>query len=201
MKTPSKTKKISMNISRYPEIRPGNKIFKKAYAFVMMLIVGRSIEAAAGVDKSVKKIFDDLPGGFTFCMGVDPAGPYMVAGKDKHGRPKYLGWKRYGRKPDLVLAIKNIESAMKVFTFMESTALAYSRDRFRVDGHLPQALAIVRVLDIVEVYLLPKIIARLAVKRYPDRRELPPLKKHINRIRIYVKAFSPGLLKVIYRNL
>jgi len=37
-----------------------------------------------------------------------------------------------------------------------------------VDGELPYALAVIRILDIVEVYLLPKLIARLAVKRYPS---------------------------------
>lgn len=201
MKKPSKTAYKAMNISRYPEIKPGSRIFKKAYASLMMFIVGRAIEAAASVDKSVKRIFEDLPEKFTFCLGVDPAGPYMVAAKDSKGRLRYLGWRRHGRKINLVLTIKNLESAFRVFTFRESTAAAYSYDRFRVDGNLPQALAVVRVLDIVEVYLLPKIIARLAVKRYPDRNEMPPLKKHVNRIRIYLKAFSPGLLRVIYKNL
>lgn len=197
----SKTSAKTFNISRYPEIDPGTKLFKKAYSFILMLVLGRGIEAAAKTDPEVRKIFNDLPKGFTFCLGVDPEGPYMIAGKDKQGNLKYLGWRKYGRKIHLVLTIKNIESAFRVFTFQESTALAYNYDRFRVDGSLAQALAIVRVLDIVEVYLLPAIIAGLAVKRYPHRSEMPRLKKHLNRIRIYLKAFSPGLLGVIYKNL
>jgi hypothetical protein len=36
------------------------------------------------------------------------------------------------------------------------------------DGEVPYALSVIRILDIVEVYLLPKIIASLAVKRYPS---------------------------------
>jgi hypothetical protein len=70
-----------------------------------------------------------------------------------------------------------------------------------VEGSLPQALAFMRALDRVEVYLLPKIIAKLAVKRYPDSSELPALKKHLNRILIYLMAFSPGLIRVIYKNI
>ncbi|MFP3981640.1 MAG: hypothetical protein ACLFUY_09615 [Desulfobacterales bacterium] len=201
MKGISKSTHRTLNISRYPEIRPGTKLLKKSYVFVMLLIVGRAIEAAAKVDESVRKIFGDLPGRFTFYLGVAPGGPYMVFGKDKQGNVKYLGWNLYGRKIDLGLKIKNIESGIKVFTFQESTAQAFAYDRFIVEGNLPQALAVVRVIDIVEVYLLPKVITRLAVKRYPKWSELSPVKKHLNRIRIYLKSFSPSLIKVIYRNL
>ncbi|MFO7839000.1 MAG: hypothetical protein R6X08_05840 [Desulfosalsimonadaceae bacterium] len=196
-----RTSEKMMNLSRYPELAPKSKIFKKSYAFVMLLIVGRGIEAAAAVDPSVKKLLADLPAGFVFCLGISPAGPWMLAEKNKEGRVRYLGWRRQGRKIHLCLAIKNIESAIRVFTFQESTARAYSYDRFMVEGNLPQALKIVRVLDIVEVYLLPKPIARLAVKRYPKWSELSPVTKHINRIRIYLKALSPGMLKVIYKNI
>ena len=197
----SKTANPSMNFGKYPEIQPKTKLVKKAYAFVMLLIVGRGIEAAARVDERGGRIFSELPEGFVFTLGVSPDGPYMLAGKDKSGRLRYLGWRRWGHKIRLGLHIKNLESAIKVFTFQESTALAYNYDRFSVEGSLPRALAVVRVLDIVEVYLLPKIIARLAVKRYPGWSELSPVKKHVNRLRIYLKIFSPSLVRVIYRNI
>jgi len=190
-----------MNINKYPEIQPKQKIIKKIYIFIMLFIVGRAIEAAAKVDRTVKDIFNGLPDGFTFYLGVNPGGPYMVVGKEKDGTVKYLGWKLYGKKISLAMRIKNVESAIKVFTFQESTALAYNYDRFIVEGDLPRALAIVRVLDIVEVYLLPKIIARLAVKRYPHWSEMSPMIKHTGRIRIYIKAFTTGLIRVILQNL
>ena len=190
-----------VDLAKYPEIQPKSKLLKKAYAFVMLLIVGRGIEAAARVDDRVRQIFADLPEGFAFSLGVSPDGPYMVAGKDKSGSVRYLGWRLWGHKTQLALDIKNLESAIKVFTFQESTAQAYNYDRFSVAGSLPQTLAVVRVLDIVEVYLLPKIIARLAVKRYPGRAELSPVKKHVNRLRIYLRIFSPSLVRVIYRNI
>ncbi len=201
MKSILKSANKTLNISRYPEIRPGTKLIKKGYVFVMLLIVGRAIEAAAKVDESVKKIFADFPDRFTFYLGVAPGGPYMVVGKDRDGSVRYHGWNLHGKKIDLGMKIKNIESAIKVFTFQESTALAYNYDRYIVEGSLPQALAVVRVLDIVEVHLLPKVIAGLAVKRYPKWSELSPVRKHLNRIRIYLKSFSPSLIKVIYRNL
>ena len=76
---------------------------------------------------------------------------------------------------------------MLVFTFMESTSVAFARNRFMVDGDLVDALAIVRVLDLVEVYLLPKLIAKLAVNDIRNGRAFPG-KKHLGRIVIYARA-------------
>jgi hypothetical protein len=185
----------------YPEFRPKTSYIRKAYIFTMLLVVGRAIEAAAKLDSTVKDIFSQLPEGFCFCLGVGPKGPWLVARKDKKGCLRYLGWQKRAAKAHLSLTIKNVSSAMRVFTFQESTAQAFSYDRFQVEGSLPQALAFMRALDRVEVYLLPKIIAKLAVKRYPDSSELPVLKKHLNRILIYLMAFSPGLIRVIYKNI
>jgi hypothetical protein len=66
------------------------------------------------------------------------------------------------------LAIKSLDAGFLILSFQESTALATARNRLITDGEIPQALAIIRILDIVEVYLLPKLIASLAVKRYPS---------------------------------
>ncbi|MEA2015051.1 MAG: hypothetical protein U9N38_07115, partial [Thermodesulfobacteriota bacterium] len=67
----------------FKEITSGKKSFKKAYIAVMLWFVGRAIQAAARVDKDVKEEFKKLPDGFTFCLGVLPAGPYMIVGKNE----------------------------------------------------------------------------------------------------------------------
>jgi len=177
-----------MNISNYPEIKPGIKYFKRIYIAVMLFVVGRAIQAAARVDKEVKQEFENFRDGFTFCLGVMPGGPYMLVGKDEKGRVKYLGWKKGPHKLTVDMKIKNTEAAFLVFTFQESTATAYAHDRFVVDGDLIDGLAIVRILGLVEVYLLPKIIAKLAVKRYPKWSEMSPLRKYFNRTLIYTRT-------------
>lgn len=188
--------------NRFPEIKPGRRYLKRAYSSTIMLLLGRAIEAAAEVDESIKKIFEGLPDDFTFLLGVAPAGPNMIVGKDKNGGVKYLGWKPSNRNIQLEMRIKNMELAFRIFTFRESTAYASSNDRFLIMGDLAHALAVVRILDIVEIYLLPRIIAELAVKRYPAETEFPPLKKHVNRGRIYVKTFfHPDLFRVAFNNL
>ena len=151
----------------FKEIETGGKPVKRAYVAVMLWFVGRAIQAAARVDEAVRREFDELPEGFTFALGVMPAGPYMIVGKDEEGRVRYKGWKTAGQKIDLDLRIKSLEAAILLFTFQEGNAVAAARDRLVVDGDVPAACAAIRILEIAEVYLLFKPIARLAVKRYP----------------------------------
>lgn len=169
----------------FREVKAGKKRFKKDYVAIMLWFVGKAIQAAAAMDKVVKKEFEELPEGFTFSLGVMPNGPYMIVGKSKRGIVHYMGWDTAGKDITLSMKIKNIEAAMLLFTFQESTAVATAQDRLIVDGEVPHACAVVRILDIVEVYLLPKFIAKLAVKRYPAE---APYIKLSRRILLYVRT-------------
>jgi hypothetical protein len=179
-----------MNSDSYPQIGPGKKYIKRLYVAIMLWIVGRAIQAAGRIDRDVKKEFSELPEGFCFSLGVLPDGPFMIVERDDRGRPRYLGWKKTRKKLPLEMKIKNLEAAIKVFTFQEGTTVAFARDRFIVEGDIIFGLAVMRVLNIVEVYLLPKIITKLAVKRYPKWSEFSPVRKHVNRILIYIRAFT-----------
>jgi len=165
-------------------VRAGKKPFKRAYVGIFLWFTGRAIQAAATVDEQVRQEFASLPDDFTFSLGVLPDGPWMLIGKEK-GRVKYLGGNPDGKHLHVRLAMKNIETAFLILSFQESTALATARNRLITEGEVPQALAMIRVMDIVEVYLLPKIIARLAVKRYPS---WTFGRKVFGRIGIYTRA-------------
>jgi hypothetical protein len=154
-------------MSDFTEIRPGGRPVVWAYLSFMLWFVGRAIQAAAKVDADVKKEFEILPEGFTMALKSAPNGPAMVIGKDAKGNVKYMGRKTDGLSLNVSMTIKHIEGFFLIFTFQESTPTANARDRLFVEGNLPEACAAVRVLDIVQVYLLPKPIAKLAVKRYP----------------------------------
>jgi hypothetical protein len=149
------------------EIHAGGKPLKKAYVAIFLWFTGRAIQAAAKTDKEVKKEFDALPDGFSFALGCLPNGPWMIVGKE-NGRVKYFGGNLNARSVQLRLVIKSIDAAFLILSFQESTALATARNRLMTDGEIPYALSVIRILDMVEVYLLPKIIASLAVKRYPS---------------------------------
>ena len=167
------------------EVKAGGKPLKKIYVAIMLWFVGRAIQAAAKADKDVKKEFEELPDGFTFALGVLPSGPWMVVGKEK-GKVKYLGWNPDVKKLDLRLGVKGIEAAILMFTFQESTAIATSRNRLIISGELPYAMAFMRILDIVETYLLPKFIVKLAVKRYPTQWSFG--RKYGGRVCVYTRA-------------
>lgn len=205
---------MTLQINRFPEFKPGKKWFDRYYLAVMLWSVGKAIPMAAKVDKQIQKELDKLPNNFTLRLmvqperafalffytkmlpgfvkrkGLLPYGLQMILHKDKQGRLHYQGADPTGKKIDLSMAFKSLKAAMMVFTFIESSPVAYAHDRFVVEGYLPYATAFMRVLDIVQVYLLPKIIAQRAIKRYPSRAEMPPWKKHIKRIVIYVRAFT-----------
>jgi hypothetical protein len=134
---------------------------------IFLWFTGRAVQAAARVDREVKKEFDALPDDFTFSLGCLPNGPCMVIGKER-GRVKYFGCDPKGRRMYVRLIVKSVDAAFLLLSFQESTALSTARNRLMVDGEIHQALSIIRILNIVEVYLLPKIIASLAVKRYPS---------------------------------
>ena len=85
-------------MSDFREVEAGRKPFKRAYVAVMLWFVGRSIQAAAKMDEAVRGEFAAFPSGFNFALGVMPAGPYMVVGKDEDGRVRYKGWKTEDRK-------------------------------------------------------------------------------------------------------
>jgi len=148
-------------------VRSGRKPFKRAYVAVFLWFTGRAIQAGAKVDEQVRQEFDSLPDDFIFSLGVLPDGPWMLIGKEK-SRVKYLGGNLDGKHFHVRLTMKNMETAFLILSFQESTAMATARNRLITEGEVPQALAMIRVMDIVEVYLLPKVIARLAVKRYPS---------------------------------
>ncbi len=170
---------------RYREIVSSPKRFKRIYMAIMLWFVGRAIQAAAKTDHEVRDEFARLPENFTFGLGVMPDGPFMIVGKTEKGRVRYLGGDLEKQPMDLTLKIKNIEAGMLMFTFQEATAVAVARERLIVDGLAAPACAVVRILNIVEVYLLPEIIAKLAVKRYP---RWPLTKKLWGRTRIYVRT-------------
>ena len=169
----------------YREVSTGRSYFKRAYLSVNLWFMGRAIQAASRVDERVRREFRELPADFTFALGVMPEGPYMVIRKRGKDRARYIGRKIDSQPVDLTLAFKHQEAGFLTFTFRENTPVATARDRLVVDGEVAYACSVVRILDIVQIYLLPKPIARMAVKRYP---RWPLGGKLINRSRIYWRS-------------
>ena len=169
----------------FTEIKPRKSVLRRLYLAVMLWFVGRAIQAAARTDKAVGDEFSAMPEGYTFCLGAFPDGPWMVVGKTEQGRVKYLGANKDKQPVNLELGLKSTAHLFTLFTFRESTPTANARDRLYVSGDIPEACAAVRILDMVQVYLLPKPVAKLAIKRYPRW----SLKRHLfTRTRILIRT-------------
>jgi hypothetical protein len=169
----------------YREVSPGRNWFKRIYLNLILWFMGRATQAASRVDARVRREIRGLPDDFTFSLGILPGGPHMIVQKSGPDALRYIGHKIDAQPVDLIMSFKHLEAGVLTFTFRESTPVAFARDRLVVDGEVSYACTLVRVFDIVQIYLLPKIIARRAVKRYP---RWPLRRKLIDRLRIYGRS-------------
>lgn len=146
---------------------PRANMIKKYYLMTIMWFMGRAIEAAAKMDTPIKSEFDRLPAGFSFCLMVQPDGPAMTIRKDEKDRPRYYKGFHHGQQIDLKISITSLEAAFALFSFQESTITSATRSRLVVDGDISAGCAVIRIFDLIETYLLPKLLVRLAVRRFP----------------------------------
>lgn len=168
-------------------VSPSGRPVKRLYLSILFWFIGRAIQAASRVDGKVRQTLHAASNGFTFALTVAPDGPAMVMGKDARGRLTYLGAKPWQRCLDLTLTVNNIEEAMPIFTLRESLVDALMGERLVVDGDIPTAWDVVRLLEMVEVLLLPQSLAALAVRRVPHWR---PFRKLVDRTLIYLRAVT-----------
>nr|MCS5560079.1 hypothetical protein [Marinobacter nauticus] len=90
------------------------------------------------------------------------------------------------RPVDLSIQFKHIAHAFLVLSFQEKTSVAFANDRMLVDGDVSYAVRMTRVLNRLESFILPRLIAERAVKEYPATIKLP--EKLISAARIYLKV-------------
>ena len=159
----------------------------------MMSIIGRGLQALSQVDEKTRKELSSLPDNFTFEMKVLPDSAGFVVTKNEKNELIYIG-SRPKTKPDVSIAIKHPTLALLIFTFQESTAIAFAHDRTLVNGDISMTMRTVRCLDRLESIILPKSIATLAVKHYPTN--LP----FIEKITIASKVYTRILLNLFIRN-
>lgn len=156
-------------MSVYLEKAPGGakaSILSDIYLRILLFVVGRALAAASRISPEVKKEVDRLPEGMVLCLRVLPRGPAMVVAK-RGGALLYLGGDYRIHPITLWMDVKNRPAAMLLFTFRESTAMATAHDRILAKGDIPALMTVIRILDLVEVLLLPRFLAVKAVKRYP----------------------------------
>lgn len=137
-----------------------------AYVALMMDIIGRGLVMASQIDEEIKTEIQGFPVGFILSMKVYPHGPQFVAQVLDDYKLKLLS--DFSGKPDLTITFKHMAHAFMVFSFQEGTARAFANDRMVADGEVSYAIRLVRCLNKMEALILPKLVATLAVKAYPE---------------------------------
>lgn len=136
------------------------------YVRIMTWMIGRLLEAASQVDKKVRDEVAAFHNSFVFSMGSLPDGPVFAMQKMADGS-LYCLRKNDTATADLIISFKHVKLAFLVFAFQEGTARSFANERILLDGEISHGMIIVRCLDRMESLVLPRFIAKRALKRYP----------------------------------
>lgn len=134
--------------------KPKKKIMKKLVASIVFSLLGRAIKACYRLDTRVKEEFNDLPEGLVIKMLIKPIGPFIMIKREGN---EIIIIKDSNVKADLNIEFKNIEGALLALTAKKSVATCYAEQRFIILGDLSYGTAFVRIMNIVETYLFPRI--------------------------------------------
>ncbi len=137
----------------------------RAYVELMMGVIGRGLVAVSLEDAEVARELRGFPEQMVMQFMVLPDGPSFAL-RVEGGRFHLLHERP--QRVDLGICFKHMTHAFLVFSFQESTAQAFAHDRMYVTGDISLAIRLVRCLTRMEALILPKMVARLAVKRYPE---------------------------------
>lgn len=164
-----------------------------AYVKLMMDVIGRGLAMASQVDDEIKSEVAAFPANFTLSMNVFPNGPAFIA---RVTIDKQLELVKYlDQKPDLTITFKHLHHAFLVFSFQESTSQAFANDRMIANGDISYAIRLVRCLNKMEALILPKMVAELAVKEYPQNLSLK--EKLMGASNIYLKVAQSYLKRSV----
>jgi hypothetical protein len=159
----------------------------RAFVSFMMKFIARGLCAASVVDPVAREELAAFPEGFAFEMGVLPDGPSLRLRKQNG-----VLVPADGGKPDLAIRFKHLRHALVSFTFQESTAQSFASERMLLDGDIPHAMRMQRVLDRLLLLTLPQAIAVKALKRVPA---LPPREKALAVARLYAQMLPKPLAR------
>ncbi len=166
-------------------IKPMALQARRLYVEVMFQVMGRALQAVSEVDPEARSEAEVLPEGFLFEMMVMPDGSRFIVEHVGNGRLYYHG-DCAPRPVDLSIQFKHVAHAFLVLSFQEKTAVAFANDRMLVDGDISYAIRMTRILNRLEAFILPRLIASRAVKEYPANLNLP--QKIFSAARIYLKV-------------
>lgn len=134
---------------------------------VVLEALYRGIRVLSRVDSRVQNELSRLPQGQIIRIRVSSAedAPQLTFSVAKDSICKTAK----SAPPQVDIVFKNPKMAFRVFTGRMSIAGAYGAHAFTLRGSIPDTMAIVRILELVEGYLFPKCMARHLLKELPEK--------------------------------
>jgi hypothetical protein len=135
------------------------------------MLLGRGMQAACRIDPTLSQEASDLPAGTTITLVVGEQGPAMVMYKGAT-HLMYLGdgsSKKFypaGLPSTATIRIRSLREARLIFQLAESPVAAIAKGRVSIEGAVSIACRFLRILNLTEIYLLPRTMACRMVKRY-----------------------------------
>lgn len=179
-----------MDFQKYPEITPRRKPLKRLINQVVLFVLGRALQSLSRHDPLIKHEVQGWPEGFTLMLTVRPNGGSMAVSRLPGGVLQYRGARFDEASADVIIYIKNIETAFAMLTGQLGIDMAYAQHAMCARGDLSNTVSVVRVLNIVEAYLFPSLMSRNLMKRLPP---IPFARKHLLRIKTYLVGIAFGI--------
>ncbi len=138
---------------------------QRRYVAFMMWLIARLLQAASAVDQTIRGEVAGLPDAFSFSMRVRTGTPALTMKKSGDGLTVVR--RQSGIRPTLAFEFKHVAHAFLVLSFQESTPQAFANDRLSIDGEFTNAMKVLRCLNRMQALVLPRFVARRALKEYP----------------------------------
>lgn len=157
------------------------KITIKIKAFISKIVLFflyRGFKAGYKFDERIRKEIDEWKEGYTAIIETGIKNVRLCIRKE-NGKLKRIDGLD---DADIVITFKSIDAAFLMFTGRLGVAKAYAQHRFTLKGEINKTMSLVRVIDLVEAYLFPKIITKHILKEVP--------KKNANLLRTYLYVLT-----------
>ncbi|MDI6850379.1 MAG: hypothetical protein QMD82_00350 [bacterium] len=141
------------------------KSIKRIYVKIAFWLLGRIFTILHGIDPEVKKYWQKIKNSNSFGFLIEPSGPCLLIEKQNSKIKSAL---ECSEKADILFIFKTLNSAFEVFTAQKSTISAYLENRILIKGDIGEVMWFMRIVDRLEFYLFPRIIARRVIKKLPE---------------------------------
>ena len=165
---------------------------KRLVTHISLLAFGMSFELLSKIDPQVQQEVKAWPEGWRFRLGVLPEGPAVNLVKQT-GRMVCTGM-GVERDVDLAVMFKNLDSCLLVFLGQIGSPTAFAEHRAICHGSIQQAMQVSRAMDVITLYLFPRLVNRRTFKRMPPLR----MSQLLNNAKLYLllgPALAAGALR------